>query len=282
MGLSFSEKLVRYLSTYKVFDAGRYLFCRFMNRPYFGRVHGATQGNPVKHFFISRLTTKALHDRSGEQPFRILEIGSWAGGSALTFASAAKGSRHEVGIFCVDQWRPYFDLSTHKGDTYRIMERALKEDVIFRLFLHNVRSSGNSDIIYPLRGASDTILPLLKEASFDIVFIDGMHAYSQVVRDLRNSVSLVREGGVLCGDDLDLQLSAVDVPNAKRQGEMDYITDPKTGKFFHPGVTLAVHEVVGEVSCWHGFWAMRRRGGSWENIVLEYGEDEITPPRHLI
>src|SRR4029077_6478743 len=71
-------------------------------RVYFGPRHRASQGTPTRlHYMLATVRLLALR-RCG-RPLRILEIGSWAGGSALTWAegiaryNAGKGS-----VLCID------------------------------------------------------------------------------------------------------------------------------------------------------------------------------------
>ena len=282
MARPISFRIIKYLSRYYLAEWLRYRFCMLFDRPYFGLIHGATQGNPIKHFFMDRLLAQELASNKREKPFQLLEIGSWAGGSAVTFARTLKRCAMQGKVFCVDQWMPYFDLTTHKGSTYDMMENALSRNIIFKLFLHNIETSGFQKTIHPLRGASDEILPILKQESFDFVFIDGLHSYSQILRDINNSMHLVRDGGVLCGDDLDFQLHEVNLEFTESVKELDYASDPQNGKSYHPGVALAVGETLGKVSCWHGFWAMRKKGSEWVPVVLDYDEKDISAPDHLI
>lgn len=117
--------------------------------------------------------------------------------------------------------------------------------------------------------SSDEILPTLQDGEFNFVYIDGSHVYSQVIRDLENGARLCSVGGVLCGDDLELQQSQIDVPHAEENKGKDYILDRKSNKPFHPGVTLAVWEFFGgEVSSRDGFWAMRKTESGWQNISI--------------
>ena len=52
---------------------------------------------------------------------------------------------------------------------------------------------------------------ILKEAAFDLIYIDGDHAYSQFKRDLINYSKLCKIGGVLCGDDLPVMTTRDDL-----------------------------------------------------------------------
>ncbi|MBI3441414.1 MAG: hypothetical protein HY052_06395, partial [Proteobacteria bacterium] len=61
--------------------------------------------------------------------------------------------------------------------------------------------------------------------------------------------------------------------------DKDYIKNISRGVYYHPGVTLAVAEVFGEVSAWEGFWAMRKTEYGWIKVNLVDCDIEI--PEHL-
>ena len=70
------------------------------NKPYFGRRLSAFQSPPVRYALMAALTRHVLR---GKQAGRVLEIGSWAGASAITFGAVIQ----ELGILdreivCVD------------------------------------------------------------------------------------------------------------------------------------------------------------------------------------
>ena len=259
-----------------------YEFCRARRRPYFGRYMWASQGLPLRHVVMQELVRLEAQRQPGRL-IRILEVGSWAGGSAITWAEALKRYAGGGQVLCVDPWKPYFTRADRPdAPVYRRMAEALERDTIYGLFLHNVEAAGHADIVTPLRGRSTDLLPTLPRGEFDIVFVDGDHSYRAVLEDLTLAKELVREGGILCGDDLELQLSEIDAAHARTKMQADYIHDPRSGKEFHPGVTLAVGELLGRVSCVVGCWAARRIGGQWEAASMS----EIMPtaeqiPRHL-
>ena len=207
---------------------------------------------------------------------QILEVGSWAGNSAILWADALKDAYATRGlgnamVVCVDAWRPFVTAEHNLGVNVstRIMEAALRKRKIFNLFLHNIRCSNNDDLVRPCLGTSDEMLPILRDEQFDVIFVDAAHCYSSVVKDMHNATRLLREGGVLCGDDLELQAADVDRDFAEQNKELDFATDPKTGEDYHPGVTLAVGDFFGgNVSCFEGFWAMRKQGDGWSDVVI--------------
>jgi predicted O-methyltransferase YrrM len=234
---------------------------------------------PVRHIFMM---SSVWHLTKGKPraDFQILEIGSWVGASALSFAQGLELHNNIQGtITCVDAWKPFFNRETHNDDVYVKMEQALSSEAAYQLFTHNINTLPKTITCQHLRGQTDTILPLLRENTFDIVFIDADHAYTPVLRDIKNSLALVKDGGIICGDDLNLQLHDVDKDNTIKNAEADFIKDVKTNRNYHPGVTLAVAEVFGEVSVWGGFWAMQKEGQEWKKISFK--DMPVHYPKHF-
>ncbi len=202
---------------------------------------------------------------------RILEVGSWAGWSAIVWAKALQDCKQNGGaVVCVDPWTSYLDLNANRTPVYRAMEAATRKDAIVNLFYHNVRAAGFAAMVHPLRGTSDVCLPMLRDGSFHLVFIDGDHSYPAVKRDLENANRLVCDGGLLCGDDLERQFPDLDEARLREDLKCDYPLDPRSGEHFHPGVTLGVWEHFRmRVSSWDGLWAMRKVGNGWKALDLD-------------
>lgn len=240
----------------------------------------ACQGVPKRHAYMQALV-ELLARKAHTGPVRILEVGTWAGGSAITWASALRRYLGGGKVVCVDPWKPYFDPAVDRDPIYEEMNRAAASGAIVRLFVHNVRTSGVGDMIVPVMGQSCDILRMFPACWFSIAYLDGSHRYRDVAEDIELAKSLVREGGFLCGDDLELQGFQVDAGELRRQADTgcDYVRDPATGSFYHPGVTLAVGEAFDEVSVWEGFWAVQNTAGRWARVGLVDCRIEI--PVHL-
>ena len=179
------------------------------NEPYLGSAFRAFQGNPIRHAHMWGLVQRLAEENDGD-PIEILEVGSWAGGSTMTWGLALAAARVRGRITCIDPWQPYFDTEIETGSIYHEMNEAAESDLIYRLFLHNIRAAGLADVVIPIRGRSANVLPTLPDAGFSIVFLDGSHQYEHVLGDIRSSIRLVRDGGILCGDDLEMTTAEVD------------------------------------------------------------------------
>ena len=237
---------------------------------------------PRHHYMVE--TVKHLKDR-GE--INILEIGSWAGLSAITWCEAC--NKYLWGRFklvCVDPWTDYLkgiDGGYEAGnEVLQKMRDATKYGEIISLFHHNIRVSGYEDKVFPFKGNFEEIYTFFKEKSFDIIFIDGPHDYNSVLTQLNISSGLLKDGGILCGDDLDMQLYEVDKIRCKEKSNIaDCTVDPKTNKLYHPGVTLAVWNFFNcDVSAYKGFWLMTQKKGGWERV--ENLNKVKTWPKHLL
>ena len=79
-----------------------------------------------------------------------------------------------------------------------------------------------------------------------------------------------------------MQLSAVDAEHNRRNLDQDFIEDPKTKFWYHPGVCRAVCEYFSvPISSWEGFWAMRKTPQGWEQTELP-SAGRFAVPNHLI
>ena len=94
------------------------------------------------------------------------------------------------------------------------MEELLESDLVYKVFLHNIKTLPKTINTQHFRGKSEDILKFLKNDSFSVVFIDADHTYDYVKNDILNSTRLVQNYGIICGDDLNLQISEIDKNHA--------------------------------------------------------------------
>lgn len=244
------------------------------NTPYFGGATEGIQGHALPRHPAMSATVHAL-SREGCRRLRVLEIGAYAGFSALTWAQSIEEYCPDGGeILCIDPWLGYSDEAAVEQagapatGPWATMADARRMDDIYDLFRHNVACASPKVAIHHMRAPSETALPALRDSHFDIVYVDGRHGYRHVLEDLQAAQRLVRFGGLLAGDDLEAQLHQVDADHARANSGGDMIQCPRQGCWYHVGVTLAVHEFFGEVSNYSGYYVMRRTPAGFRQVDL--------------
>ena len=235
----------------------------FPDDPYFGGSTQGIQGDYKRHAVLIKLAQSLAH----RGKLDILEVGSWTGCSTTTWAVTLGGMPQRGTITCVDPWKSY--MTPHdesKGGLYPVMNRMLDSGLAYALFLHNIK------FISPEIGISHHVGTLgdvrSKLGYYDLIYLDGSHYYHDVVADIRHSHALLRDGGILCGDDLEAQLHEVNVDWARANLNSDFMADP-SGTYYHPGVTLAVGERFGPVWSNLAVWAVRKTGDTYDKFDLK-------------
>jgi predicted O-methyltransferase YrrM len=142
-----------------------------------GTVRQALGLSPLNNLLIIRNLMMEL------KPKRTIEIGLAAGGSALTFAASHRDLGHTPcrQHVAID---PYQRLWYHLGKT--LIARAALSDYVEII-------EEPSRIALPLKLAS--------QGTFDLAYVDGSHAFHEVMLDLYYVRHLLADGGVVVFDD---------------------------------------------------------------------------------
>lgn len=221
----------------------------------------------IKHDQIpdeeQKIVIRTLAEEAGGDACRFLEIGTWCGDSAVVLGSVA---REKGGIlYCVDWWRG--------NEGTELKDIASKED-IFSVFWERIRAEGLEDVVIPIRGRSEQVAEVLRDQSFDLVFIDGDHRYEGCQSDIRLYSPLVRAGGILCGHDCEGRLSDFEMSFLEVGKGTDY------HETVHCGVVLAVGEAFSDYSIDYCIWSVRAvEEGGWEPTSLSF--PGLRPERQL-
>lgn len=112
--------------------------------------------------------------------FVIFEIGAWLGDATIEFA---KRFDH---VITVDPFVSGIGDITNNFDM----------EAVYKVFLDNIRDYSN---ITHWRNYSDEILSKVKTIS--VVYIDALHDYESVKKDIQVWSKKLRKGGFLCGHD---------------------------------------------------------------------------------
>ncbi|MGY8996221.1 MAG: class I SAM-dependent methyltransferase [Alphaproteobacteria bacterium] len=252
-----------------------------MDRPYFPQWGFAS---PIeRHVSMLFLVAQIAKEHgNGAKPINILEIGSWVGGSLLTWAHGIRTFNGGNGsILAIDPLEPFRNVEVEKGapNFARVMDLLLRNELPYRTLRHNIGFADIKGGASHLRESSRQIGDHLRDDHFDIVYVDGEHGYAGVMRDLQISSRVLADQGVLCGDDLEVQ--AHQLPSGFLDKNRDALdaTIPGSTSAFHPGVTAAVDELFGPVEEHLGFWNVRRDGERF--VPVRCPPTDVKIPGHI-
>ena len=94
------------------------------------------------------------------------------------------------------------------------MEQLLRDDVVLKFFFTILKLLHQKYILIIIgRLATHSSTKIKKK--YNGIFIDADHSYDAVIKDIKNSLDLIEENGIICGDDLNLQMHQVNADNAK-------------------------------------------------------------------
>jgi hypothetical protein len=209
-----------------------------------------------------RIAMEAIAEKHLIGPFVALEIGTWfgEGSTAIWVSRLGKGSK----LFLVDSWRTYVSATDKTQATaYAGMDsvhHVAINSALRRIYEYEKDSPGE---IFLMRGRAREIGSFFKPQTFDFIYIDGSHYYADVVQDIRLAKSLVKDGGIICGDDLEVSPTEELAALARRNLDRDFIESEAPNAWFHPGVLLAVSEEFASVTNRAGFWSVIRQGDRW-------------------
>ncbi|MFI6577797.1 class I SAM-dependent methyltransferase [Nocardiopsis sp. NPDC050513] len=151
---------------------------------------GPGSDHPVFAREISRLS-----------PELIVEVGTWTGASAMHMARVARGLGLTTEILCVDSFlggAEHWTLPRQRSE----LRLEFGHPQIYRQFLANVVHAGLEEIITPFPCTSAHAARILTREGVrcDIVYLDAGHEYRDVLTDIQDYWTLVRDGGALIGN----------------------------------------------------------------------------------
>ncbi len=207
-----------------------------------------------------KVVLRGLAKSSARQGMIALEIGSWCGDSAVEIGHVVR--EYNGKLFCVDWW---------KGNAETHLAEAAKRADIYSVFWSRIVKEGLDDVVIPVRGRSDDVAKVLRPETFDMIYIDGDHRYSQAAKDISNYSNLVRNGGIFCGDDCEGRLDDFD------RGFLDQAKETDYHETVHCGVVLAVGQYFEQYSINYNIWSVRRHAAGWAPTNLHF--ENIVPRR---
>ena len=134
---------------------------------------------------------RSIRDRG--KTLDIVEVGTWKGTSAIEMATICRDFGIKARIICVDTWL---------GSPEHFMELGNYGD-LYTTFVKNVKSKGFGDVIVPLALPTLQAIEVLKtyKVQPDILYIDAAHEYLPVKMDMEAYWEILKQDGILLGDD---------------------------------------------------------------------------------
>lgn len=146
---------------------------------------------------------KYINRFSNTKEMVMIEIGSYVGESTEIFAKNFKK------VISIDPYINDYDKNDPACEYMDLTE-------VYKIFKSVI---SNYDNILHIRKTSDDAIEDIKNIEVDLIYIDGLHTYKQVSKDIENYKKLVKKSGFITGHD------------------------------YHPvwqGVVDAIHEAIGE------------------------------------
>lgn len=212
---------------------------------------GATVGKPVagnrKPLFtgeyiafspFDRLALANLIRRAAHPGCRMAEVGSWLGNGSTQVFLQELAPFAGAELLCIDTWRGNANVQRHLD--------IVEQFDVYGTFLDNVARSGSAIKVTPKRMDSLAAAAAFADATLDLVFIDADHSYEAAKADIAAWRPKVKPGGILCGHDCELRVSAANRALLEANAASD--TCEVQGSAFrhiHAGAVLAVHEAFG-------------------------------------
>ncbi len=124
---------------------------------------------------------------------RVVEIGCWRGRSTRALCDNCPGT-----VTAVDTWLGSPGLE----DEILFMEEISQDpDWLYHEFQHNLAGVTNLEIVRKSSLVAANFFAMEKKRTFDFIFIDGLHDYENVKRDISAWLALLETGGVMAGHD---------------------------------------------------------------------------------
>jgi predicted O-methyltransferase YrrM len=121
---------------------------------------------------------------------RIVELGSYFGRSTRAIADNTKGR-----VIAIDNWM---------GPKERLMNYS-DRILIFDKFKQNLEDLLQNGKVTTYREDFGVLPQITFNRPPDMIFLDGDHSYDAVIRDINWAISVMRDGGLLCGHDIDMK-----------------------------------------------------------------------------
>ncbi len=180
-------------------------YMRYKHKEASGIINQHYMGLMEMLLYVYDTYKKGNEQRESYQNWVMLEIGSYMGESTQIFASSGL---FRGGIVCVDKWSgdPVWEKGDQRAPIHDWENDLIDWDTVKNEFSRNTRFFPNVHEILPIRGDSHgDFTSFNPDLRFDFIYIDGDHTYDSVIKDIKKSLTLLKEGGIISGHDYDTE-----------------------------------------------------------------------------
>jgi len=150
---------------------------------------------------------KLLNLIKDHRPQTVVEFGSWYGNSTVAMALAARDAKIEnFRLYAVDTWLGSIENWKRESGHNSKKDMRLSESgrpQFYDRFIRNIKWTRVEDLVIPLSMTTDTAWRWLQWECIeaDLLYIDASHLYEDVAADIDGAQTIMKKGGILCGDD---------------------------------------------------------------------------------
>lgn len=150
--------------------------------------------------------TEILSKYADQEFVSVIEVGTHMGTTAMRMANILKENPRSF-VLCIDTW-------TSGSDDYLLRPESIKHNILpgndcihFSIFMANVIKHSLEKTIIPFRMPSVHAGRILffHGIQVDVVYVDASHEYVDVKHDLEIYYRIVKNGGVIFGDDYQIR-----------------------------------------------------------------------------
>lgn len=137
------------------------------------------------------------------RPQLLVEVGSWKGASAVHMARVAQGLGFTPTILCIDTWQGGVEHRNFDATGYDSLRVKNGYPQLYYTFLANIVRQGLQHQVVPFANTSLNAAHWMhrNKVVADLVFLDGSHAFDDVLMEMTQYFDLVKPGGAMFGDD---------------------------------------------------------------------------------
>ena len=149
-----------------------------------------------------RVLQKVNKQLSGRIRF-IVEVGSFAGGSAMVLGQFARSLPSAPPVVCFDTWLGDMNMALGIGEA-RIVDKRHGQPTVYHQFLVNIIQNNLTQHVLPMMAPSflgASMLSFLGLAA-DVIYLDSAHELRETFLELTMYWPCLTNGGMLIGDDL--------------------------------------------------------------------------------